>query len=290
MTDERPARAARDTTRFRALHEGGRTFLMPNAWDAGSAILLARAGFDAIATTSAGIAFSLGRPDHVIPEGGARVARAQMFERVREITAAVDLPVNGDLEDGYGERPEDVAETIRLAIESGLAGGNIEDHAGRGLYDPELAAERIAAAREAADASAAGFVVTARTDGLLLDPGGPLEDAIRRANRYRQAGADCLYVPGVNDLGDVATLVREIAGPLNVVMGLGGGTLTVDTLRDIGVTRISLGGTIARAALAFVRDSARELVERGTLDFARGQFSQGELNAIFSQRPDHTPT
>ncbi|MGH7911483.1 MAG: isocitrate lyase/PEP mutase family protein [Candidatus Dormibacteraceae bacterium] len=271
----------RTTATFRALHERGRTFVMPNAWDAGTAILLAGAGFEAIATTSAGIAFSMGRPDHVIPEGGRRVDRSAMFERMREIAEAVALPVNGDLEDGYGPDPEDVAGTIRDAIAIGLAGGNIEDHAPGGLYDRDRAVQRVAAAVEAARAS--GFVVTARTDGLLLDPTRPLSDAIERANRYREAGADCLYVPGVNDLQVIETLVQEIEGPLNVVVGLGGGGLTVSSLRDRGVVRISLGGTIARAALGLVRDSARELLERGTLEFAEGQFSQSELNAVFAE-------
>lgn len=265
---------------FRALHERGETFVMPNAWDAGSAILLAGAGFAAIATTSAGIAFSMGRPDHTIPEGGRRVGRDAMFERMGEIARAVQLPVNGDLEDGYGPDPEDVATTIRDAAALGLAGGNIEDHAPEGLYETSRAVERIAAAHQAAVAS--GFVLTARTDGRLLDPDYPLSDAIERANRYREAGADCLYVPGVNDLETIGTLVREIDGPLNVVIGLGAGGLTVEGLRRLGVVRISLGGTIARAALGLVRDAARELAERGTLDFAARQFAQRDLNMIFA--------
>lgn len=266
---------------FRGLHERGETFVMPNAWDAGSAILLAGAGFEAIATTSAGIAFSMGRPDHAIPEGGRRVDREAMFERMGEIARAVRLPVNGDLEDGYGPAPEDVAATIRDAVALGLAGGNIEDHATDGLYETARAVERIAAAREAA--LAGGFVLTARTDGRLVDPDHPLSDLIDRANRYREAGADCLYVPGINDLETIGTLVREIDGPLNVVMGLGGGALSVEALRRVGVVRISLGGTIARAALGLVRDAAHELAERGTLDFATRQFAQRDLNTIFSR-------
>lgn len=283
MTDDQAARTARYAAAFRLLHAGRTGFVMPNAWDAGSAIVLAEAGFAAIATTSAGIAFSLGRADHAIPEGATRVSRSPMFERVRQITTAVDLPVNGDLEDGYGERPDAVADTIRLAIDAGLAGGNIEDHAGGVLYDEELAAERIAAAREVVDASGIGFVLTARTDGMLLRPPAPLADSIRRANRYRQAGADCLYVPGVNDLESIATLVTEIDGPLNVVIGLGNTNLTVDALRSVGVARISLGGSIARAALGYVRQSARELLERGTLTFAEVQIPQSELNALFAR-------
>jgi 2-methylisocitrate lyase-like PEP mutase family enzyme len=267
---------------FRHLHRDG--LVMPNAWDAGSAVVLAEAGFAAIATTSAGIAFSLGRADHGIPQGGRAVSRSEMFDRIRQITAAVDVPVNGDLEAGYGDAPEAVAETIRLALDAGLAGGNIEDFAGGALYDEALAVERIAAAREVIEASGTDFVLTARTDGFLLHPPAALADAIHRANHYREAGADCLYVPGVNDLDSIATLVREIDGPLNVVMGLGATSLTVAALRSVGVARISLGGSIARAALGFVRESARELLEAGTTTFAERQIPQAELNALFSGR------
>ncbi|HEY8643257.1 MAG TPA: isocitrate lyase/phosphoenolpyruvate mutase family protein [Candidatus Dormibacteraeota bacterium] len=268
---------------FRRLHDRRPGFVMPNAWDAGSAIVLAEAGFAAIATTSAGIAFSLGKADHALPGGATPVSRSEMFERVRQITAAVEIPVNGDLEAGYGDRPEAVAETIRLAIEAGLAGGNIEDYAGGALYDEGLAVARIAAAREAIDAGGSRFVLCARTDGRLLKPQAPLEDAIRRANRYRQAGADCLYVPGVNDLESIARLVNQIDGPLNVVMGLGSTGLTVPDLLAAGVARISLGGSIARAALGLVREAGRELIESGTLNFARHQIPQAELNELFAR-------
>jgi 2-methylisocitrate lyase-like PEP mutase family enzyme len=266
---------------FRRLHAGP-GFVMPNAWDTGSAIILAEAGFAAIATTSAGIAFSLGKGDHTLPDGAPSVSRDQMFERIRPITGASGVPVNGDLEDGYGERPEVVAETIQLAVEAGLAGGNIEDFDGRNLYDEGLSVERIAAAREAAGPD---FVLTARTDGQLLGSPTPLADSIRRVNLYRQAGADCLYVPGVNDLETISLLVKEIDGPLNVVLGLGSSSLTVGDLLSAGVKRISLGGSIARAALGFIRDSARELLDQGTLGFAQRQIPQGELNNLFAEHP-----
>ncbi|WP_427893755.1 isocitrate lyase/PEP mutase family protein [Kribbella sp. GL6] len=269
---------------FRELHTG--RFVMPNAWDAGSAVLLAAAGFPAIATTSAGIAFSLAKGDHTLPDGAPAVSRDEMFARVREITAAVDVPVNGDLEDGYGADPSRVAETIGAAREAGLAGGNIEDYDGRELYDVSLAVERIAAAREAAGPS---FVLTARTDGQLLRTPVPLADSIERANRFREAGADCLYVPGVNSLDTIRTLVQEIDGPLNVVMGLGTSTLTVAELQAAGVARISLGGSIARAALGFVRRSAEELATHGTISFAADQIPQADLNQLFarSSRGEH---
>ncbi|GAB3822195.1 isocitrate lyase/PEP mutase family protein [Kribbella italica] len=265
-------------TTFRELHQA--SFVMPNAWDAGSAVVLAEAGFAALATTSAGIAFSLGAGDHTLPDGAPAVSADVMFERIHQITAAVGVPVNGDLEDGYGARPEDVAKTIRLARDAGLAGGNIEDYDGRELYAEELSVERIVAAREAAGPD---FVLTARTDGQLLKEPTPLADSIRRANLFREAGADCLYVPGVNDLDQLRTLVSEIDGPLNVVMGLGSSKLTVAEVTGVGVTRISLGGSIARAALGFVRRAAEELRTQGTMSFAEGQIPQGELNELFAR-------
>jgi 2-methylisocitrate lyase-like PEP mutase family enzyme len=265
-------------TTFSELHTG--SFVMPNAWDAGSAVILAEAGFPAIATTSAGIAFSLGKGDHTLPDGAPSVSREQMFERIEQIAEASAVPVNGDLEDGYGERPEQVAATIELARETGLAGGNIEDFDGRALYDESLSVERIVAAREAAGPD---FVLTARTDGQLLAAPTSLADSIHRANRYREAGADCLYVPGVNDLDTIANLVKEIEGPLNVVIGLGTSTLTTHDLLAAGVTRISLGGSIARAALAFIRASAQELQTEGTITFAENQIPQRELNTLFAK-------
>ncbi|TCC49673.1 isocitrate lyase/phosphoenolpyruvate mutase family protein [Kribbella capetownensis] len=266
-------------TTFHELHAG--RFVMPNAWDAGSAVLLGEAGFPAIATTSAGIAFSMAKCDHTLPDGAPAVSRDAMFARMQEIAAASAVPVNGDLEDGYGAEPAKVAETITLAREIGLAGGNIEDFDGRELYEVELAVERIVAAREAAGAD---FVLTARTDGQILRTPTSLSDSIDRANRFRAAGADCLYVPGVNELDTITTLVREIDGPLNVVIGLGTSTLTVAELQDAGVTRISLGGSIARAALGFIRRSAQELATRGTITFAADQIPQAELNQLFADR------
>ncbi|TDD59858.1 isocitrate lyase/phosphoenolpyruvate mutase family protein [Kribbella antibiotica] len=266
---------------FRALHEAPTGFVMPNAWDAGSAVLLAAAGFSAIATTSAGIAFSLAKGDHTLPDGAPSVSRDDMFERMEQIAAAVAVPVSGDLEDGYGAAPARVAETITLARAAGLAGGNIEDYDGHDLYDVELAVDRIVAAREAAGPD---FVLTARTDGQLLRTPTSLADSIDRANRFRAAGADCLYVPGVNDLDTISTIVREVDGPVNVVIGLGSSTLTVPDLLAAGVQRISLGGSIARAALGFIRRSAEELATHGTIGFAKDQIPQGELNELFARR------
>lgn len=269
---------------FKALHTAPAGFIMPNAWDAGSAVVLAEAGFPAIATTSAGIAFSLGRPDYDADHADLAVTRAEAMARVRQIVGAVSVPVNGDLEAGYGDGPEAVAETIRMAMAAGLAGGNIEDRKPRtgGLYEEDLAVARIRAARAAIDEGGGGFVLTARTDVLLVAKG-DIAAAARRANRFREAGADCLYAPGAADLDAVRTLVREVDGPLNVVTGLGGARLDPRVLLDAGVRRVSLGGAIARAALGFVRAAARELRDAGTIGFAAGQIPQAELNALFAR-------
>ena len=270
-------------TAFRALHDARPGFIMPNAWDAGSALVLAAAGFKAIATTSAGIAFSLGKQDYFVSDRRLAVTREEMFLRMRDIAAAVDLPVNGDLEAGYGDKPEAVAETIRMAIEAGLAGGNIEDkkpleHA---LYDEALTVERIAAARQAVKDN--GFVLTARTDAFLVSGAAALPTVISRANLFLKAGADCVYAPGASDLATVRTLLKEIPGPLNVVMGLGTNQGNAHDLIAAGVQRISLGGSIARSALGFVRQAAQELRDRGTLRFAEQQIPQPELAKVFAE-------
>ena len=269
---------------FLALHQSSPGFVMPNAWDAGSAVILAAEGFKAIATTSAGIAFALGRQDYQVNEARLGVSRAEMFAQMRKIAEAVSIPVNGDLEAGYGDRPEEVADTIGQAIASGLSGGNIEDKPPfeTALYDEALAVERIAAARERIGALGNDFVLTARTDAFPAAPNDALRTAIRRANLYLEAGADCVFAPGPSDMATVATLVKEIAGPINVVMGLGTAAGNAHDLIGAGVRRISLGGSIARSALGFVRRSARELRDRGTIEFANEQIGQAELNALFA--------
>ena len=268
---------------FRALHQTG--FVMPNAWDAGSAKLLASEGFEAIATTSAGIAFALGLPDYQVDRPGLAVPRETMFACMRKIAEAVNVPVNGDLEAGYGDSPQAVAATIGLAIDAGLAGGNIEDKIPfqAKLYDEKLAVERIAAARATIRGRNNAFVLTARTDPFLLRDSDALGIAIRRANLFLEAGADCVYPPGVTDLQTIRRLVREVAGPINIVMGLGGSEGNTNDVLAAGVKRISIGGAIARSALGFVRSCARELREQGTLGFAARQIPQGELNGLFSR-------
>ena len=272
---------------FRQWHEQPQAFVMPNAWDAGSACLLAASGFQCLATTSAGIAYSLGQPDY---EG--RVSRSQMMERIHQIASAVTLPVSADLEAGYGAAPEEVAETIRLAIQAGVVGGNIEDLSGNPLtplFDLELAKDRIRAAREAADRSGIPFTLTARTDCYLANVPSPFTEAVRRANHFREMGADCLFIPGVKDIETIAALVREIDGPLNVVMGLTGSAFTVAQLNSLGVRRISIGGSLARSALGLVRRAAQEMREHGSFTFAEQQIPDAELCDFFATLPTTQP-
>jgi len=267
---------------FAALHRGlSGGFIMPNAWDAGSAILLAQAGFPAIATTSAGIAFSLGRPDYC-EDPSLAVPREMMFARIAEIAEAVDVPVNADLEAGYGDTPEAVAATVSEAIACGVAGANIEDRnpVTGSPYDPGLARERIAAAVAAVGAGGRPFVVTARCDAGLV--GGTIEEAILRLRSYQTAGAGCLFAPGFSDLGSAERLLGELDAPFNFVAGLGPSTAAPRDLIALGARRISLGGSIARAALGLVRAAAEELRELGTIDFAKRQIPQDQLNSIFT--------
>ncbi|MBP8309705.1 MAG: isocitrate lyase/phosphoenolpyruvate mutase family protein [Burkholderiaceae bacterium] len=265
------------------LHKAERGFVMPNAWDAGSAILLASEGFSAIGTTSAGIAFSLGKPDYNVSDARMAVTRAQMLDAVRRIVAAVPIPVNADLESGYGDTPEQVADTVRLAIAAGASGCNIEDtdSATGGLFDEASAVARIAAARAAIEASGRRFVLTARTDAFQLNPDDAMRIAIRRGNLFLEAGAHCVFTPGVTDVARARTLVREIAGPINLVVGLNEAAANAFDLIDAGVKRVSVGGSIARAVLGFVRRSARELREHGTVGYAGQQIAQSELNDLF---------
>lgn len=263
--------------RFRALHARREAFLIPNPWDAGTARILTALGFEALTSTSAGLAFALGRRD-----GERAIDRDETLANAKAIAAATDLPVAADLENGFGETPEEVAETIRLAGETaGLVGGSIEDATGdaeRPIYELAEAIERLAAAAEAAHAFPFPFVLVGRAENYLH--GRPdLDDTIRRLQAYEDAGADALYAPGVSDPEDIRTICSSVSKPVNVVMGLrGNGALSVAQLEELGVRRISLGSTLARTALgAFVR-AARELRERGTFGFAADAISFAEAN------------
>lgn len=267
---------------FKAMHEQPGCFLMPNAWDAGSAVALEAAGFAALATTSAGIAFSMGRPDHGFCAAEARVARAPMLERIASIAASIRVPLNADLEDGYGSTPQEVASTIGAAIAAGAAGGNLEDYSGvraMPLLPIELACERLRAARAAIEASGIPFVLVARTDVLLV--GQSFAQAVQRANAYRDAGADCLFVPGPSDAPTIAELVKQVNGPLSIVMGLTGNALTVAQLADLGVRRVSIGASLARAVYRLISTAAREMATHGSFGHAEAQVPQGDLNRLF---------
>jgi 2-methylisocitrate lyase-like PEP mutase family enzyme len=261
---------------FRALHERDRAFIIPNPWDVGTARLLAHLGFEALATTSAGYAFSVGQRDN-------SVERDEMMRHVRAIVAATDLPVSADLENGFGDHPETVADTFRLAADTGLAGGSVEDSIGDSddpLYELELAAERVRAAVEAVRALPFPFTVTARAENYLV--GRPdLDDTIRRLQAYQEAGAHVLYAPGLRSREDIAAVVRSVDRPVNVVMGLQGAQLSLDDLEDIGVKRVSVGSALSRAALGAFLRAAREMREHGTFTFAKDAVSFRDLSAMF---------
>lgn len=267
---------------FKDLHTAEGIFVMPNAWNAGSACLLEAAGFPAIGTTSAGIAFSLGIPDYE-----SALSREAALEETRRISLAAGVPVSADAENGYGHSPDEVAESVRLFADSGAVGASIEDYSasyGEGLYERAHAADRIRAAKEAAESLDFPFTITARAECFLTGQAEPFEESVLRANLYREAGADCLYVPGVKGAETIASLVREVDGPVNVVMGLAGAPLTVSELAELGVKRVSIGGSLMRATLGFVRRAAEEIRDRGTFDYAQGQIPDDELCRFFSER------
>ena len=267
--------------RFRRLHDDG-TFLMPNAWDAGSALLLETAGFEAIGTTSAGIAYALGKADAT----GALTIDEAMDEAAR-IADAVSVPVNVDAENGYGDGPEAVAECIRRCIEAGAVGAGIEDYTqdpARPLYDRALAVERIRAAREAADASGVPFVLTARAECYLYRVPGAFEESVTRSNLYREAGADCLYTPGVRDRDEVAALVREIDGPMNFVVGRGMADYTLEALGELGIRRVSIGGSLMRATFALAERAAAQMKRDGRFNWAADQLDGADFDRLFANR------
>ena len=262
--------------RFRALHRGAGAFIIPNPWDRGTARLLAHLGFEALATTSAGYAFSMGRPDNA-------VSREAMLAHVSAIAATTPLPVSADLEHGYGDSPTAVAETIRFAAGVGTVGGSIEDSTGRAeepLYDIRQAAERIRAAAEAARKLPFPFTLTARAENYLV--GRPdLKDTLRRLQAYQEAGADVLYAPGLASREDIAAVVSSVGRPVNVVMGLQGVRLGLTELSALGVKRISVGSALARAAFGAFLRAAEEMRAHGSFRFADGAAPYRDLNSLF---------
>ena len=263
---------------FRALHQRDRAFIIPNPFDGGTARLLAKLGFEALATTSAGFAFSVGKRDNTI-------GRDQMLAHASAIVSATDLPVSADLENGFGDSPEFVAETIRGAAAAGLAGGSIEDMShdpSHPVYEQEHAVERIRAAAEVARGFPFPFTLTARAENYLC--GRPdLQDTIQRLQAYQEAGADVLYAPGLRSKDDIAAVVSSVDRPVNVVMGLQGVQLSLAELSAIGVKRISVGSALSRAALGAFLRAAREMREHGTFSFADEAVSYRELNAMFGE-------
>ena len=262
---------------FRALHERTGIFVIPNPWNAGSAKILTALGFEALATTSAGYAFSAGSVDST-----AVLTRDGVLANATEIVEATHLPVSADLQDGFGRAPEACAETIRRAAEVGLAGGSIEDATGDEndpIYQLDLAVERVAAAAKAAHDS--HFVLTARAENFLHGRS-DLKDTIRRLQSFAEAGADVLYAPGLPSLEAIKEVCASVSKPVNVLMGLKGATYSVDQIASTGAKRISVGGALARAALgAFVR-AAREINDERTFTFAAEAISHAEVTAYMA--------
>jgi 2-methylisocitrate lyase-like PEP mutase family enzyme len=267
---------AEKAERFRALHRRDGAFIIPNPWDVGTARLLARLGFEALATTSAGYAFSVGQRDNT-------VGRDRMLAHVATIAAATDLPVSADLENGFGDASETVAETIRRAAAAGVSGGSIEDSTTRPddpVYDRSLAVERVRAAAEAARSLPVPFTLTARAENYLL--GRPdLADTIARLQAYQEAGADVLYAPGLTAAADIATVVRSVDRPVNVLTGLPEIRLSLAELSAIGVKRVSIGSALSRIAFGAFLNAAREMADRGTFEFVEEAVSSQELADLF---------
>lgn len=262
---------------FRALHARDGAFIIPNPWDIGSARILAQAGFEALATTSAGFAFTLGRRDRAI-------ARYAMLDHVATIVAATELPVSADLENGYADTPAGVAETYALAATTGIVGASIEDATGnpaQPLFDIAVATERVRAAVEAVRALPFPFTLTARAETFLVGRK-DLADAIRRLQAYQEAGADVLYAPGLVDRDDIAAVVKSVDRPVNVVMGLAGARFGLSELAALGVKRVSVGSALARASFGALIDAATEMRESGTFTFADRAIGYAELSKMFA--------
>jgi len=264
-------------TAFRRLHERTAAFIIPNPWDVGSARILEHMGFEALATTSMGYAFSVGKLD-------TTVGRDEMIAHIATIAAATTVPVNADLENGYGDDPKTVAETIRLAAAAGVAGGSIEDATGRAddpIYEREFAVDRIRAAVEAARSLPFTFTLTARAENYLH--GRPdLDDTIARLNAFADAGADVLYAPGLRTKEDIAAVVSSVDRPVNVLMGLQGVVLSLDELSALGARRISVGSALYRAALGAFLRAGNELRNQGTFGFAAEAANPRDVAKIFA--------
>jgi 2-methylisocitrate lyase-like PEP mutase family enzyme len=263
---------------FRALHQRPGAFIIPNPWDAGTAKLLAALGFEALATTSLGLANMLGRDDSI-------VTRAEVIENCRAIAAATDLPVNADLENCFAHPPEAAAVTIRLAAEAGAVGGSIEDYTGdraNPIYDFDLAVARVRAAAEVAHSLPVPFLLTARAENLLHGPH-DLAEAIRRLQAYEAAGADVLYAPGLRNTLEVCQVVSALKRPFNVVTGWLDPAITAAQLAEAGAKRISVGGALSRLALATFVSAGRTMLEDGSFAWMRDMMPTGEARRMFGE-------
>ena len=267
------------TATFRALHESG-CFVLPNPWDIGTAIYLEHLGFEALATTSAGFAFSRGKRDGGVP-------RDAMLDHMREIVEATSLPVNADFLAGYADEPEGVATNVRLCVATGVAGLSIEDNTGRTdtpLYEKKLAGGRIRAARAAIDASGSGVVLTGRCEAWLVHDRDPFHTVLDRLVAYAEAGADCLYAPGVSKPDEIAQIVKTIAPkPVNVLVSGFNHQLSLSQLADLGVRRISVGSGLALAAWGTFLRAAKDIKANGTFNLLANGASTADLNKLFQE-------
>jgi 2-methylisocitrate lyase-like PEP mutase family enzyme len=265
---------------FRAMHRGGKILVLPNAWDVASARVFEEAGFGAIATTSAGVAFSLGYPD------GQKISREEMLARVGRIARAVKVPVTADVEAGYGLRPEDAARTTSEVIAAGAVGLNLEDTTGDGahpLVDLPLQLDRIRAVKAAALKTGVLLVLNARTDVYLANVGEPASryvESVRRLVAYRDAGADCVFLPGVTDAETIGKIVRDTQCPVNILAGPG--SLSVPELENLGVARVSVGSSAMRATLGLVKRIGEELKSAGTYTTLEGGIPYADVNRMLS--------
>jgi 2-methylisocitrate lyase-like PEP mutase family enzyme len=276
-TSSAPATQTEKAQRFQALHAGESGFIVPNPWDPGSARLLASLGFRALATTSAGFAFSRGLPDGKVP-------RELMMQHLAELCASTHLPISADLLNGFGSQPSDVARCIIDAAQQGVVGGSIEDStgdAGAPIMDFSQAVERVAAAVEAARSLPFPFTLTARAENHFVGIS-DLDDTIRRLVAFQEAGADVLFAPGLARREDIAEVLKAIDRPFNVLIGVPGMSLNAQELLDMGVRRISLGGSLARAALGALVSAATELRDQGTTGYNQSAVRGAELNKLFS--------
>jgi 2-methylisocitrate lyase-like PEP mutase family enzyme len=261
---------------FQALHQRGHAFIIPNPWDIGTARLLARCGFEALATTSAGYAFSFGQKDNT-------VGREQMMAHVSALAAATNLPLSADLGNGFGDDPGDAAEAVRLAAAAGAVGGSIEDSTGKKekpLYEKKFAAERVAAAAEIVRSLPFIFTLTARAENFLFNEP-DLNDTIERLQAYQEAGADVLFAPGVTRKEDIAAIVSSVDRPINALMGLAGCNLNLKELSALGVRRVSVGSSLCRAALGAFLRAAGEMRDHGSFGFALDAPSYKEIEDMF---------